>query len=93
MNNPIRPSCLSKEQADEFRRGMSLISDVAVRHDYKKYWKQCELKPDYLPRPGMIQRLLNIWKVLWRHEELSRAIGRSQSPPQGISDHEYETPE
>jgi hypothetical protein len=40
------PPILSKEEAAEYRRRLSLISDSTVRKDYVEFWNQRETKAD-----------------------------------------------
>jgi hypothetical protein len=70
------------------RRDLSQLSEPHMREHYAEFWRACELKPGCVPLPGLIQRLLATWKVLWEHQELSRA--KPHPPPKSIAPEDYE---
>lgn len=86
------PNLLTQAEADEYRRQLALISDDSLRKEYSQFWKACELRPKYIPRPPIIQRMLIAWKCLWRREELRRSLEKPSPGPKGIAPDEYETP-
>jgi hypothetical protein len=76
MPTESEPRILTQAEADEYKRKLALISDAAVRAEYSAFWRACELRPDCVPRPGLIQRMLIAWKALWKQEELHRTLER-----------------
>lgn len=86
------PELLTQDEADEYGRRLAMISDPHLREKYAQFWKACELRPDYIPKPSIIQRMLMAWKCLWRGEELRRNLEKPSPAPKGIAPDEYETP-
>lgn len=56
---------MTKKEADDFRRQISLLAECSVRNEYLKAYSDCAMKNGELPTPREIQELLCIWKVLW----------------------------
>lgn len=57
---------MTREEADVYKRNLSLTSQPHVEDAYRAAHSDCAFKHGVLPTPAEIQRLLCCWKVLWR---------------------------
>jgi hypothetical protein len=56
---------MSEEELAAFKRSLSFLSPYHVREQYKEQIERCRLQGD-IPPPYVIQKLVAIWKVLWK---------------------------
>ena len=57
---------LSKEDLEEFRRHLAMLSIPGVEGVYKTAYNDCHFDGKTLPPPAAIQQLVTAWKVLRR---------------------------
>ena len=67
-NSRERDETLSREEVDELRRNLSLLSASHVVHFYRDAYEECA--PERKPTARAIQQLVTAWKILrnwnWR---------------------------
>jgi hypothetical protein len=51
---------------------LAQLSPSHVEHSYHEAYADCAFTHNRLPGPRAVQRLLCVWKVLWRWKERSR---------------------
>ena len=61
----VEKNVLSREDLDALQRRLSLLSPAYVREEYLAQIERCRLERE-IPPPYVIQRLVTIWKVLWK---------------------------
>jgi hypothetical protein len=65
-----RPGFLAKamtrEELKEQKRSLSLLSPHTVRDNYCELLASCQLRDGTAPPPRTMQRLVTLWKILWR---------------------------
>jgi 2-keto-3-deoxy-galactonokinase len=57
---------LSREQAEQYQKRLAMLSEAHVEDAYRKAFSDCALTDGKIQAPSAIQRLLYIWKVLWK---------------------------
>ena len=62
---PEIKNIMTQHEITELQRRLSLLSPVHVRQEYHVQIERCRLQGD-VPPPYMIQRLVAIWKVMWK---------------------------
>jgi hypothetical protein len=66
-NEPNEP--MSKEEVERLKHNLSLMAKPHVEQAYRQAFCECALVNGRIPNPSTIQRLLCIWKILWRWKE------------------------
>jgi hypothetical protein len=61
----VQKNIMTEQELAELQRSLSLLSPVHVQEEYRAQIERCKLQSD-VPPPYVIQRLVTIWKVLWR---------------------------
>jgi hypothetical protein len=61
----VEKNVLSQEEIEALQRRLSLLSPAHVREAYLAQIERCRLERE-VPPPYAIQRLVTIWKVLWK---------------------------
>ena len=61
----VQKNIMTERELAELQRRLSLLSPVHVQQEYKAQIERCRLQGD-VPPPYVIQRLVTIWKVLWK---------------------------
>lgn len=56
---------LSKEDLEQYRRGLANLSPYHVRELYDEIHEECRMVDNRLPSPKAIQRLVQVWRRLW----------------------------
>jgi hypothetical protein len=57
---------MTREELKELRRSLSLLSPHTVRDNYNELLASCRLRDGTPPPPRTMQRLVTLWKILWR---------------------------
>jgi len=57
---------MTREELKELRRSLSLLSPHTVRDNYTELLASCRLRDGTPPLPRTMQRLVTLWKILWR---------------------------
>jgi hypothetical protein len=57
---------MTREELKEPRRSLSLLSPHTVRDNYIELLASCRLRDGTPPPPRTMQRLVTLWKILWR---------------------------
>jgi hypothetical protein len=63
---PENDEVMSKGQAEKYQHNLSLLAKSHVEEEYRRAFSDSALIGGKPPSPGTIQRLLCIWKVLWK---------------------------
>ena len=66
---PEPDKVLSKEEAEKVQHNLSLLPKPHVEEAYLRAFADAALVRGTPPSPSTIQRLLCIWKILWRWKE------------------------
>jgi hypothetical protein len=61
---------LTQEELAELRRKLSTMSQAELEMHYKATHNACR-SPARLPSPGMVQRLVQAWRELWKRRTRS----------------------
>lgn len=61
----VSKSIMTENELADLKRRLSLLSPQHVQEEYKAQVERCRLQGE-VPPPYMIQRLVTIWKVLWK---------------------------
>jgi hypothetical protein len=56
----------SEKDLEELRYNLAHLSPHSVRKMYEGSHEECRLVHDRVPSPKKIQRLIQVWKTLWR---------------------------
>ena len=56
---------MTEDEIEALKRRLSLLSPMHVQEEYKAQIEKCRLHGD-VPPPYVIQRLVTIWRVLWK---------------------------
>jgi hypothetical protein len=62
--NPLPNDAMTREQVQELRRSLLLLSPYHVQEKYKNVLDRCRFVE--LATPKMMQELISLWKVLWK---------------------------
>jgi hypothetical protein len=62
--DPLPNDAMTREQLEQFRRNLSLLSPETVKERYRRAADRCRFLD--LPTPRVIQELVVLWKVLWK---------------------------
>jgi hypothetical protein len=62
---------LSAQELAELREQLSRMSQSDLEINYKATHNACR-SPDHLPSPGMMQRLVQAWRELWKRRKRTR---------------------
>jgi hypothetical protein len=57
---------MTREEAERYQRNLSMLARSHVEEAYRAAFSDCALINGKLPGASTIQRLLCVWKVLWR---------------------------
>ena len=57
---------VTRGELKELTRSLSLLSPHTVQDDYTELLATCRLRDGTLPPPRTMQRLVTLWKILWR---------------------------
>jgi len=57
---------MTPEELKELKRSLSLLSPHSVRDNYTEALASCRLRDGTPPPPRTMQRLVTLWKTLWR---------------------------
>jgi hypothetical protein len=60
---------MSREDAEKYQHHLQQLSKPHVEDAYRNAFSDCALMSGQPPTPRTIQRLLCVWKVLWRWRE------------------------
>ena len=66
----VQKNIMTEQELAELQRRLSLLSPFHVQEEYRVQIERCKLQSDF-PPPYVIQRLVTIWKVLWKPMERS----------------------
>jgi len=61
----VEKDVLSREELDSLKCRLSLLSPNHVRQEYLEQLERCKLERE-VPPPYVIQRLVAMWKLLWK---------------------------
>jgi hypothetical protein len=61
----VQKNIMTEQELAELQRRLSHLSPFHVQEEYRAQIERCKLQSD-VPRPYVIQRLVTIWKVLWK---------------------------
>jgi hypothetical protein len=61
---PAEP--LTSKGLEELNRSLSRLSPQSVRDNYIELLASCRLRDGTPPPPRTMQRLVTLWKILWR---------------------------
>ena len=64
--DPREVEMLTKENLAELRYNLAHLSLDAVRRFYERAHEDCRLIYDRLPSPKQIQKLVQVWRQLWK---------------------------
>jgi hypothetical protein len=57
---------MTREELRQLKRSLSLLSPHTVRDNYTELLASCRLRDGTPPPPRTMQRLVTLWKILWR---------------------------
>ena len=57
---------LNKNELEQLRHNLALLSDDSVRTLYRRAWEECRMRGEHLPPAKAVQQLVQAWKQLWR---------------------------
>jgi hypothetical protein len=60
------PPPLTEAELEDLRQHLSKLSPHHVRIEYQKVYMECRMFGDKLPPPSAVQKLVQIYKQLWK---------------------------
>jgi hypothetical protein len=61
----VQKNIMTEQELAELHRRLSLLSPFHVQEEYRAQIERCRFQSE-VPPPYVIQRLVTIWKVLWK---------------------------
>lgn len=57
---------MTREELKDLKRSLSRLSPYTIRDNYAEALETCRLRGETPPPPRTMQRLVTLWKILWR---------------------------